>query len=585
MQSLIRIFSILPRREYANCVVIFVSMLWGALMEAVGVGLIFPLISMIGNPDYLYRHPQLIEILLAFGVEGYKPIVISATAFLLVIYVLKNIYLAWSFRFQIQFSTKNQICFSKALMKAYLHKPYTFYINRNTSILTRNLTNGVQLVFNNMLIPAFQLMAEVFTAMAVWLTLAFVDLFTAVFVAIFLALIMLAILSFSRKKIVEQGAMVNKYSVQAIKWINQAFGAVKETKLMHKEDFFTARYDEAYQSVSKAQGDYDFINQLPRLTIEAIVVSGLLTLIIIKILFGYAMEVIVPLLSVLALAAFRLMPSANRIVGYANSIKLRMPLFNDLYLDFQDVRDMADVSKDFEKQSLQERIQRMFFCKKIEVRDLAFSYSDKENDVLRNVSFDIPKGAFVGIVGPSGAGKTTFVDVFLGLLSPTAGSVFVDGVDICTNIRGWQALVSYVPQDIYLIDSTIMENIALGSSAEEISEEKINRILQMVDLDEFVSKLPDRMRTNVGEKGIKLSGGQKQRIGLARALYQSPEILVLDEATSALDNETEKNIMDTIFKLRGQITIISVAHRLSTLEGCDFKVEFVNGEANVLCVP
>ncbi len=581
MRSLMRIFSILPQKEYVNCVIIFLSMLVGAAVEALGIGLILPIISLIGNPDYLHQYPQVLKWITAGGEVSHKTLVIGMTSVLLIVYILKNLYLAWSIYFQICFSIRNQIHFSKGLLKIYLHKPYSFFINQNTAALIRNMTVGAEIVFSSMLIPAFQLMTEILTVVAIWFMLAFVDVFTAVSVVMVLALIMGAIFKIFRRKIAEQGIIVNQYTVQSIKWINQAFGAVKETKLMHKEDFFADSYDVAYRKTSRAQGEFNFINQLPRMIIEAVVVSALLVLIIVKSFLGDAMEDIVPLLSVLALAAFRLMPSANRIISYANSIKLQMPFFNTLYPDFLQIRDLINNPKSYKEQHLTNNKDKMDFKQIIKIRKLAFSYPNVADDVLQDVSFDIPRGAFVGIVGSSGAGKTTFVDVFLGLLSPKQGNIFIDGTDISTNVQAWQELLSYVPQDIYLIDGTILENIALGVAPEIISEERINKILQMVDLYEFISELPKGIHTNVGERGIKLSGGQKQRIGLARALYQDPKVLVLDEATSALDNETEKKIMETILKLKGKITILSIAHRVSTLAECDFKVELVDGKAVV----
>lgn len=582
MKLLARIVSILPRKEYGNCVIIFLTMLLGAGVEAVGVGLILPLVSLIGNPDYLYQHTQMSETLAVIGIVDHKSMVISAAALLLGVYILKNIYLAWSLGFQIRFSIQNQISFSKELLKIYLKKPYIFHVSQNTAALIRNMTSGAQIVFSGMLIPAFQLVTEILTALAIWIMLAFVDFFTALSVAIVLALIVFTLMRYSKQKIAERGAILNKYTVQSIKWINQALGAVKETKLMHKEDFFVEHYNETYIRTGKAQGEFNFINQLPRMVIEAVVVSALLLLIIVKIFMNYAMEDIVPLLSVLALAAFRLMPSANRIIGYANGIKLQLPVFNNLYPDFLEIRDTIDRFRSFDAGLLCGGVEKIKFSQIIEVRNITFSYPNMQCDVLQDVSFAIPKGSFVGIMGTSGAGKTTFVDVFLGLLAPTRGSIFVDGIDICANIRGWQELLSYVPQEIYLIDGTIMENIALGLAPQEISEEKIDRVLRMVDLQGFIMGLPDGINTNVGERGVKLSGGQKQRIGLARALYQEPAVLVLDEATSALDNETERNIMDTILKLKGTITILSIAHRVSTLSNCDFKVRFEDGQANVI---
>lgn len=223
----------------------------------------------------------------------------------------------------------------------------------------------------------------------------------------------------------------------------------------------------------------------------------------------------------------------------------------------------------------------MIFTKKICVSELCFSYPGIGKQVLNKISFTIPKGTFAGVIGPSGAGKTTFVDILLGLLHPTSGNISVDGKSIYDDIHAWQANLAYVPQSIYLIDGTIRENIALGTSEENIDDELIEKVLRMSELYSFVHELPEGLNTTVGERGVKLSGGQRQRIGIARALYCQPEVLILDEATSALDSETEKSITDTILKLKGKITIIAVAHRLTTLEQCDFKVKFEDAKVEL----
>ena len=318
------------------------------------------------------------------------------------------------------------------------------------------------------------------------------------------------------------------------------------------------------------------MNEMPRVIIEALVVTGLLLLIVYKMLMGENPLDIVPVLGVLALAAFRLMPSANRIVSYYNAIKNQMPFFNEIYSDLLRIKDGL---LEGNGEVLKEDQSRLDFNGKLVVDNLVFRYPENEEEVLQGVSFEIPKGKFVGVVGPSGAGKTTFVDIMLGLLQPTGGKIMCDGVDINKIIRSWQANLAYVPQDIYLIDGTVKENIALGLKTEDIDDVLIDKVLHMAELYDFVNSLPKGIETFVGERGVKLSGGQRQRIGIARALYQQPEVLVLDEATSALDNETEKSITDTILKLKGQITIIAIAHRVSTLEQCDFKIKFENGTA------
>ena len=260
-----------------------------------------------------------------------------------------------------------------------------------------------------------------------------------------------------------------------------------------------------------------------------------------------------------------------------NAIKYQMPYFYQVYPELMEIRRLAEQGTT--DSFFPPETKRLPFAREISIEHLAFRYPGGLQNVLSDVSFIIPKGSFVGIIGPSGAGKTTFVDILLGLLPPNEGKITADGVSIYDNIRAWQANLAYVPQSIYLIDASIRENVAFGHPENEIDDDRVERVLQMAELHDFVQSLPDGVNTSVGDRGVRLSGGQRQRIGIARALYCQPEILVLDEATSALDNETEKSITDTILKLKGQITIIAIAHRVSTLEACDFKVKFEGGRA------
>jgi ABC-type multidrug transport system fused ATPase/permease subunit len=314
---------------------------------------------------------------------------------------------------------------------------------------------------------------------------------------------------------------------------------------------------------------------MPRSVIESVVLVGLVALIVIKLVFGDNPADIVPLLGVLALAAFRLMPCVNRSVISLNDIRYGLPLFRLVYPDLVNI-----VRKNQTKEEMRQE-QSLAFLRNIEIKDLAFAY-DEHKPIWDNVSFTIKKGDFVGIIGPSGAGKTTFVDVFLGLLIPMSGTITMDGVDVSKHLQAWQSKLAYVAQSIFLIDGTIAENVAFGEIPETMDYERIRKALDMAELLAFVDDLPDGIQTYVGENGVKLSGGQRQRIGIARALYQEPEILVLDEATSALDDATENAITETLLKLKGRITIIAIAHRLSTLDDCNFKVEFSQGRARMV---
>lgn len=577
MRFLFKVFNILSPAQFKKSLIIVVIMILGAVLEAIGIGAILPLISLMGNPDFLTAYPKVSQYAEFVGITTHSQFIMAATILLLILYIIKNIYLAWQNKMQIDFAIQNQIYYSKELLAEYLQKPYLYHLNHNTATLLRNVSTGG--VISYIMVSAFTLLTEIITAVTIWLLLVVIDAFTAVIVAGFIGSLLYFIIKGFRKKITEQGKIQNEYSALYIKCINQSLGAIKETKVSCKEEFFLDAFQKAYFEYGKANGKFLFMNQLPRMLIETIIVCGLLLLIITKLLLGNQPAEIVPLLGVLALAAFRLMPSANRIVNLSNGIRFQMPLFNELYEELLIIKNKGAKERET---CLKKTESRMDFENVISVEELGFTYPEIEKQVLRNISFSIPKGKFVGIVGPSGAGKTTFVDILLGLLPPSSGRISVDGKNIYDDIRTWQANLAYVPQNIYLIDGTIRENIALGIDEKEIDDALINKVLHMAELYDFVQELPAGIDTTVGERGVKLSGGQRQRIGIARALYYQPQVLVLDEATSALDNETEKSITDTILKLKRQITIIAVAHRLTTLEQCDFKVKFENGKAEII---
>lgn len=561
------------------CGFIVLAMIVGAMLEAVGIGAILPLISLMGQPDFLVYHPEIRHIAEALGIVSHTQFIMFCAGGLIVLYLIKNAYMAWETKLQIDFSMRNQIKFSTEIMTNYLCKGYLFHLDHNSATLLRNVNAGGVVIYSTMLIATFTLLTELITAFTIWLMLVVVDAFTAVVVAGIMGAMMYGIIKAFRRNISKQAKIQNDFAAGYIKCVNQGLGAIKETKVMRKEKYFLEEFSRTYQQYGEANRKYLFINQLPRMIIETMVVSGLLVMIVAKLAMGSTPEEIVPLLGVLALAAFRLMPSANRIVNLFNTIKFQQPLFYELYPELMDIKERQESRKESYYLSVQPKLK---FEKSIQVNKLRFAYPEGREDVLRDVSFTIGKGDFAGIIGPSGAGKTTFVDILLGLLKPSDGNIKVDGQDIFDNIRSWQANLAYVPQSIYLIDGSVKENIALGVAPENIDNARIEKSLHMAELYDFVSDLPEGMETRVGERGVKLSGGQRQRIGIARALYQQPEVLILDEATSALDNDTEKSITDTILKLKGQITIIAIAHRLSTLAECDYKIEFAEGKATVL---
>lgn len=578
MKSFFKIFTILTPKQMRFAAGLIVLMLVCAFMEAVGIGLLYPLIAVINSPAVVEKVPKLSFLLEKLGIKTHRDLILYFSVLIVIFYIIKNALILFQNKIQIKFSTTNQKDYCKRLYAYYMNKPYLYHVNTNISIIARNITTGASIVFSDILINTLGIITEIITIFIIWILIMIMDWFLAVVIAFILGPVIILILNHFRHIVVREGQIQNKYTAEIGKWVNQGFFSLKETKVMQTEAYFTDQFALSYEKFANSLAKFLFANKIPKTVIEMLCIGGIIVLVAVKIFMNVDPKSLIPTLGVLALAAVRLMPSINKIVGLYNTNKFKMPLFEEIYTDLIAVKKNKD--KD-ERKIYDKAKENLIFNENISVKDLSFHYPSKKELVLNKVAFEIPKGGFVGIVGPSGAGKTTFVDILLGLLPPVEGSIYVDGVDIYSNLSGWLNNVSYVPQTIYLIDGTIRENIAFGVPADCVDDEKIKKVIEMAELKDFVDALPDKENTNVGDRGARLSGGQRQRIGIARALYQDPTVLVLDEATSALDNETEKSITETILKLKGSITIIAIAHRLSTLENCDFKIKFDKGVATI----
>ena len=578
MKSFLKIFKILTPKQMRICALLIVLMFIVATFEAFGIGLLYPLITIIGDAEWLDKHTEIAKILSIFKIDNHRKLIFFSALTLFAFFIFKNILVLIQGKIQIVFSSNNQRDYSKRLYAYYIRKPYIFHINTNIAVLARNVLIGGLVVFTEILINTLQIITNLITIVVIWAFICFIDWFIAIAVAFVMGPIILVMLNFFRKRITVAGEIQNEYNAQNTKWINQGYSSVKETKVMQKEEYFVHEFDKNYSFFVESQKNFLFMQRYPKVIIEVSTIGGILMLIAVKMLLNADPTTLIPTLGVLALAAVRLMPCLNQMMSLINTVKFRMPYLDELYDDLLAIRD----DKDKDEQMLSEKKEeKLSFDKEILVKNLTFAYPGKTENVFSNISFSIPKGSFVGIVGPSGSGKTTFVDILLGLLPPKSGEITVDGKDIYKSLSGWLNNISYVPQAIYLIDGSIKENIGFGLSLKDIDDNRIQEVLKMAELYDYVQSLPDKENTGVGDRGAKLSGGQKQRIGIARALYHNPNVLILDEATSALDNETEKQITDTILKLKGKITIISIAHRLSTLENCDFKIHFENGNASM----
>ena len=464
------------------------------------------------------------------------------------------------------------------MINCFMHKPYTYHLQRNTAEIIRNINRDVNSAFS-VISSLFGLVSDILIigvlvvylfAVEPWMTLGVIAALLLCSAVYFLIV---------RKKIRTYGEEDRKIGAKMIQAIHQSMGGIKEVKIMGREKYFSDVYVEAGTEYSSRRRRYAIITAIPSRLIETMCIGAILTIIAVKISLGQDLSTLIPGLSAFAVAAIRLLPRANSINSRISSLTYALPSLDALYSELKESEQQEkDRAEDIARKKAENRHVEPGEERDIFVKNVTFTYPNKEEPVLKNVSLKIEHGTSVGIVGVTGAGKTTLVDLILGVLHPDSGSVCYGALDIHEDYSQWQKYVGYIPQNIYLIDDTIRRNVALGVPDEEIREEDVWKSLEKAQLAEFVRSLKDGLDTVIGERGIRISGGQRQRIGIARALYPDPEILFFDEATSSLDNETEAAVMESVNALGGDKTMIIVAHRLTTIEHCDRILRVKDGE-------
>lgn len=571
--SLTKISSLFNKRERKKFGLILVLMIGAALLETLGVGLMLPFVGIITNPDIINTQPVLNYVYELFNFTSYSSFMIFLVIIMMSLFIFKNLYLLAFFYVQYRILLNQQVKLSSQLLKNYLQKPYTFHLQRNSSDLLRNVTAEVPKVFQGMILPAFQLMTEILVITFI-LTLLVVTAPIATISAIAILGTSIAVFyTVFKKKISRLGTEQQAVTGKMIKWINQSLGASKDVKVTGKENFFIKSFQH-YSQIKADNGRYiKMLDQSPRLFIETLLVATVLITMLIVIFQGANTAEIVTTMALFAMAAFRLMPSITRVLSMITQIKYNYPalevVYNDLNIDNEEHTEQLKLSSE-EKNT-------KTFKNQLRMDHVSYKYPSQEVHALNNVTVQIPIGSSVAFIGASGSGKTTAMDILLGLLKPQEGQITIDGQEISKQKKLWQRNIGYIPQVIFLSDDTILRNIAFGIEEDAIDEEAAWKALEQAQLKEFVESLPESIHTNIGERGARISGGQRQRIGIARALYHDPQILFMDEATSALDNETEKEIMSSLNKLKGAKTLIIIAHRLSTIENCDIIYEMKNG--------
>ena len=566
-----RILAIFTKMERKKFRWLFIMMIIGMILETFSIAIIIPFIDILVNTEqYIEKYPIIINIINFIGNPNQNSIIYYALAIFILLYLIKNLFLlllVWKLSI---FSTEAIGNLSNRLFQLYLNQPYTFHLQYNSSKLIRNITTEVGIFsstgFNSMSL----LISEFFVLFGIITLLLILQPITTLVAIGIMGGVGILFHFITKKRVIKWGKYRQIEEEQRLKCIQEGLSGIKITKLKNCENYFSTLYSKHTLNSFSYNQKQGFTNNIPKYLIEIITMIILSSIIIVILIQDNSTENIMPTITLFSMAAFRLMPSFNRIMLSIQNLKFGKPTIDLIYNDLLNL----DTTEIYKKKKRKKNI----FNNEISIKNLYFKYSLNSKNILKNISLSIQKGQTIGFIGESGSGKSTLADIILGLLRASSGDILVDNKSISTMLSQWQEEIGYVPQDIYLTDDSLRKNIAFGIKEELIDDKQIWKVLNMAQLDDFVKENPEGLNLFVGERGVKLSGGQQQRIGIARALYHNPSVLILDEATSALDNETEIKIMKTIAMLRHEKTILIIAHRLTTLENCDYIYKFKNGE-------
>lgn len=555
-----------------------------SVLEAFGIGLIGPFLSIASDPSSIEKNELLRQIYAQLNPLSSGEFIALLGGVIAVVFVVKSLLYFFSKAFVIKFSFEQKGKLCSRLLNAYLSVPYTFHLSRNTSTLIENIVVETNKFCNQNLLQLLNTVSNV----VVTLTLLILLFKTS---SLFLTLILLTLLPlllifYKLGKFFRRwGKQASESQKEIIQIINHSLGGIKETRVIGCEPYFKEQMGQQVEIFERSVTLFQSLQLLPRITIETALVLVIVIFVSIFAL-GSVEQDLTSVLGVFAIASVRFIPSISQSLQGIGNIQNSAYALDMLYFDLKELEkvkasgQMMQSSKlsSYASHNRPSSTSTMDFNQRIDLKQITYRYPNAEDCAIKDISLTLEKGQSIAFIGKSGAGKTTIVDVILGLLEPAKGDICVDGVSIYSNLRAWQNLIGYIPQSIFLIDDTIERNIAFGVPDHLIDPERVEQSIRVAQLEELVDQLPEGTKTRVGERGVRLSGGQRQRIGIARALYHEREILVLDEATSALDNETENLVTEAIKSLSGSKTMIIIAHRLSTIEHCDQVYVMERGE-------
>lgn len=567
---------ILSKHQKIRIAEMFVLMVIAGIMEMLSVSLILPFIEAVMDADAVMQRDTVHKVCSILKIESSWGFLIFMALVMAVLYIIKNLFLLFQLTVQNRFVHYNMCNIQERLLASFLNRPYEFFLEVKSGEILRIVGDDTQRGFS-ILTMLLSFLSEFVVTGALLITVFIISPVVTLAMGGVLLVISLAIQVVIRPILKRAGDEYTTTQANKSQWLLQAIQGIKEIKLMRREEYFQAQFGKNGKRYARANYVYQTLAVVPRYMIEAVAMSAFFVVIAIMIYFGTDLNKLIPVLSGLAVAAIRLLPAVNKISNSLAGIAFGEAAVDKL---IENLRDTAAYQQQKRPESDDKVTSANIgqITKEIVMDAVDYQYSTGASKVLDNADMTISKGMSVGIVGASGAGKTTAVDVLLGLLKPQDGRILVDGTDIETDMNGWLSNIGYIPQSIFMLDGNIRENVAFGIDEDKIDDDAVWTALKEAAIDEFVRSLPEGLDTQIGERGMRVSGGQRQRLGIARALYSDPSVLVFDEATSALDNDTEAAIMDSINHLRGTKTIIIIAHRLSTIENCDIVYRVENGK-------
>lgn len=553
-----KIYSLVKVNNFQRKLQIFaIQMLIGIFFETFGLAIIFPVLDIISNPYKLEKIKVLNNLKQHYGSEI---ILISLPLLIILFYILKSIYLVFLYWKQSSFSANLGEKISFNLFSIYINNPYSFHLHKNSSELLRNI-KGEVLQFNEVVKSGLSVFLELMVLLSIFAILLYLDPTASICLATFGILMSYLFSKFTSKKLEKWGVVRQKVSIETSKTISHAFGAIKDVKILSIQNYFLNQFKTSNFEDVEIQKKMSTISFLPRLFLEFIAVSGLMLFILVVKIRGGNLQMLIPILGIFLASAFRMIPSINRIITAIQYINFSKPVVQLLIKEFKDFNfeNTINIKNKYVIENFN----------KLELNNITFSYEKTNKILLDNINLIINKGDIIGLIGESGVGKSTLVDIILGINTCNNGNILFNGNNIYENLNQWYKQIGYIQQNVYLIDDTLGNNIALGVESEKIDHQKLNKAIEQAQLLDFVNQLELGINTMVGERGVRISGGQKQRIGIARALYNQPNFLIFDEATSNLDLQTEAAVMESIKSLTFDKTMIIIAHRKSALTVCN----------------